>query len=329
MEQRKLGQGGPVVGAVGLGCMGMSGVYGPADDEESIGTVRRALELGVTFVDSSDMYGAGHNERMLGRALAGGWRDRAVLATKFGYVLDDKGHQVGVSGKREHVRKACEASLQRLGVDVIDVYLQHRVDRETPVEETFGALGELVAEGKVRWLGICEASAETIRRAHATHPIVAVQTEYSLWFRDPEDELLPTCRELGISYVAYSPLGRGLFSGRIHGAADIPEGDRRAAHPRFQGEALERNVELVRRLEEIAAEKRCTLAQLAIAWVLAQGDELVPIPGAKSQAHLGENARAVEVELTADDLARIEEAAPRGAGAGLRYPEAQMKGVLV
>lgn len=329
MQQRSLGQDGPVVGALGLGCMGMSGVYGAADDEESIGTVRRALELGITFIDSSDFYGAGHNERLLGRALAGEWRERAVLATKFGYVLDDHGHPTGVSGRPEHVRQACEASLQRLGIDVIDVYFQHRVDRDTPVEETFGAMAELVAEGKVRRLGICEASAETIRRAHATHPLAAVQTEYSLWFRDPEDELLPTCRELGIAYVAYSPLGRGLLSGKIHGPADIPEGDRRAAHPRFQGDALDRNVELVARLEQIADEKGCTLPQLAIAWVLAQGEELVPIPGAKSQAHLEENAQAAEIELSADDLARIDEVAPRGAGAGLRYPELQMKAVLL
>jgi aryl-alcohol dehydrogenase-like predicted oxidoreductase len=303
--------------------MSMSGVYGSADDDESIAAVHRAVELGVDFVDTADVYGAGHNEELVGRALQGR-RDQVVLATKFGNVLRGAGPPTAVNGKPEYVRESCEGSLRRLGVDTIDLYYQHRVDPEVPIEETWGAMAELVREGKVRALGISEAAPATIRRAHATHPIAALQMEYSLWFREPEEELLPLCRELGIGFVAYSPLSRGLLTGSIDGP-DFADDDGRRNHPRFQGDAFDENLALAARVQEVAEDKDCTPAQLALAWLLAQGDDVVPIPGTKRVRYAEENAGAVAVELTEDDLARIDEAAPRGAGVGLRYPEAILR----
>jgi aryl-alcohol dehydrogenase-like predicted oxidoreductase len=319
MERRRLGQG-LEVSAVGLGCMGMSEFYGARDEEEALATLRSALDIGVTFLDTADMYGPFTNEKLIARAIAGRRHD-VQLATKFGNVRGENGERLGIRGDAEYVRQACEASLERLGVDHIDLYYQHRVDKETEIEETVGAMAELVQAGKVRHLGLSEASPDTIRRAHAVHPLTALQTEYSLWTRDPEDEVLPTIRELGIGFVAYSPLGRGFLSGRIRSADNLDPDDFRRSNPRFQGENFDRNLELVERVREVAEEKGVTPAQLALAWVLRQGEDIVPIPGTKRTRYLEENAAAVEVELGEDDLARIEEAFPKGATAGDRYPD--------
>jgi aryl-alcohol dehydrogenase-like predicted oxidoreductase len=320
MDTRTLGRQGLTVSEQGLGCMGMSEFYGAADEGEAIATIHRALELGITFLDTADMYGPFTNEKLVGKAIADR-REGVVLATKFGNQREEDGSFLGINGSPEYVREACEASLRRLGLDHIDLYYQHRVDKTVPIEETVGAMAELVEQGKVRHLGLSEASPETIRRAHAVHPIAALQTEYSLWTRDPEDAVLPTVRELGIGFVAYSPLGRGFLSGRFQSPQDIPEGDFRRNNPRFQGENFTRNLELVERVREIADEKGATPGQLALAWVLAQGDDIVPIPGTKRVAYLEENAAASDIELSSDDLARIDAAAPAGATAGERYPD--------
>jgi len=319
MNTRTLGEG-LEVSAVGLGCMGMSEFYGAADEGEAIATIRRALDLGVTFLDTADMYGPFTNERLVGRAIAGR-RDEVVLATKFGNERRPDGTFVGINGRPEYVHAACDASLERLGVDRIDLYYQHRVDLDTPIEETVGAMKELVEAGKVRHLGLSEAAPETIRRAAAVHPIAALQSEYSLWSRDPEDGILDTVRELGIGFVAYSPLGRGFLTGQIKTLDDLADGDFRRRGPRFQGDNLQRNLDLVAKVEEIAGEKGVTPGQLAIAWVLAQGDDIVPIPGTKRVKYLEQNAAAVDVELGEDDLQRIEAAFPKGATAGDRYPD--------
>ena len=324
MKNVPLGKSGLTVSRMGLGCMGMSEFYGPADEQESIRTIHRSLELGMTFLDTADIYGVGRNEELVGKAIRDR-RDRVVLATKFGNVRGKDGSWLGVNGKPEYVRSCCEESLKRLGVDVIDLYYQHRVDPETPIEETVGAMADLVRGGKVRTLGLSEAAPATIRRACATHPIAALQTEYSLWTRDPESEVIPTCRELGVVFVAYSPLGRGIFGGQIKGPGDLSAGDYRHNHPRFTGENLDRNLARVKRLEEIAAHKGCRPSQLALAWVLAQGEDIVPIPGTKRVDRLEENAGALEVDLTPEDVARLEEAFPPGATAGTRYPEWAMK----
>jgi aryl-alcohol dehydrogenase-like predicted oxidoreductase len=320
MQTRRLGTEGLEVSMLGLGCMGMSEFYGETDDEESIATIHRALELGVNFLDTADMYGPFTNERLVGRAIAGR-RDNVVVATKFGNVRGEGGERLGIRGDPEYVRQACDASLERLGTDHIDLYYQHRVDPEVAIEETVGAMAELVQQGKVRYLGLSEAAPETIRRAYAVHPISALQTEYSLWTRDVEQRVLPTTRELGIGFVAYSPLGRGFLSGRFSSPDDIPEGDFRRANPRFQGENFERNMRIVERVRELAEEKGATPAQLALAWVMAQGEDVVPIPGTKRRAYLEENVAATEVELSEDDLRRLDEAAPPGETAGDRYPD--------
>ena len=319
LSTRQLGQG-LTVSALGRGCMGMSEFYGERDEGEAIATIHRSLDLGCTFLDTADMYGPFTNERLFGRAIADR-RDEVVLATKFGNERSEDGAFLGVNGAPEYVRRACDASLQRLGVDVIDLYYQHRVDTRVAIEETIGAMQELVEAGKVRHLGMSEAAPQTIRRAQAVHPIAALQTEYSLWTRDPEDEILPTCRELGIGFVAYSPLGRGFLTGRFQKPEDIPEGDFRRHGPRFQGENFYQNLRLVERVQEIAAEKNVTPGQLALAWVLAQGQDIVPIPGTKRRTYLEENLAAADVTLTPEDLARIAEAAPKGAAAGERYPD--------
>ena len=320
MQKRKLGSEGLYVSALGLGCMGMSEFYGSGDEDEAIATIHRALELGVTFLDTADMYGPFANEKLVGRAIAGR-REDVVVATKFGNERSEDGGFLGINGKPEYVRKACDASLERLGVDHIDLYYQHRVDKSVPIEETVGAMKELVEQGKVRHLGLSEASPETIRRAHAVHPISALQTEYSLWTRDPEDAVLPTVRELGIGFVAYSPLGRGFLSGAIASPDDFAEDDFRRRNPRFQGENFDKNLALVDRVREIADEKDATPGQLALAWLLHQGDDIVPIPGTKRREYLEENAAAADLELTQEDLDRIDEAAPAGVTAGERYPD--------
>ena len=321
MERRKLGTQGLEVSAEGLGCMGMSEFYGPTDETEAIATIHRALALGVDFLDTADIYGPFTNERLVGRALAGR-RHEVVLATKFGNERREDGSWVGVNGRPEYVRSACEASLARLGVDHIDLYYQHRVDKTVPIEETVGAMATLVGEGKVRYLGLSEASPATIRRAHAVHPITALQTEYSLWSRDPEQAVLPAVRELGIGFVAYSPLGRGFLAGRFRSPEDLrDEGDFRHRHPRFQDDNLTRNLELLGRLEEIARGKGVTPAQLALAWVLHRGTDVVPIPGTKKRRYVEENVAAAAIELSDDELARLDEALPLGATAGQRYAD--------
>jgi len=326
MQFRQLGKQGPQVSAIGLGCMGMSEFYGATDEAQSIPTIHQALDWGVNFLDTADMYGMGRNEELVGRAIRDR-RDKVVLATKFGNLRGPDGSLIGVNGKPAYVKEACEASLQHLGVDVIDLYYQHRVDPDTPIEETVGAMADLVRQGKVRFLGLSEAAPSTLRRAYFVHPISALQTEYSLWTRDVEVEILAACRELGIGFVPYSPLGRGFLTGRIKTSADLEEGDFRRSSPRFQGDNLKHNLGIIRRLEEIASAKQCSLAQLSLAWLLAQGKEIVPIVGTKRTEYLEDNLKALQVQLSKEDLARIDQAAPLGAAKGLRYPEQMMKSV--
>jgi aryl-alcohol dehydrogenase-like predicted oxidoreductase len=327
METRTLGKSGIKVSAIGLGLMSMSGVYGNANDDESIRVIHYALDKGINFLDSSDMYGWGHNEELLGKALKGR-RGGVIVATKFGQTKLPDGKQ-GVDGSPEYVMRACDASLKRMGIDVIDLYYQHRVDPNVPIEDTVGAMKRLIEAGKVRALGLSEARPDTIRRANKVHPIAAVQNEYSLLYRVEGEETLAATRELGISLIAYAPLGRSMLTGSVKGKADLPDGDRRLAHPRFQGEALDKNVKIVKRLEEISVEKKCTPAQLVLAWLLAQGKDIVPIPGTKRKSRVDENLAALEVKLSAADVKRISEIAPPGAGAGLRYPGEAMKRVYL
>ena len=327
MNKRVLGRSAALeVSEIGLGCMGMSEFYGQGEESESISVIHRAIDLGITFFDTADIYGVGRNEQLVGRALRD-HRKQVVLATKFGNVRDEQGNFKGVSGRPDYVRSCCEASLRRLNTDVIDLYYQHRVDPDTPIEETVGAMADLVREGKVRFLGLSEAAPETIRRAHSVHPITALQTEYSLWSRDPEDEILPTLRELGIGFVPYSPLGRGFLTGQIKSIDDLAPDDWRRNNPRFQGENLQRNLKLVDEICAIAREKNCEPSQLALAWVLAQGEDVVPIPGTKRTRYLEENVGATDVSLTAKDIQRINSALPQGSAAGTRYPEAGMRAV--
>ena len=318
MQTRSLGNPGLVTSALGLGCMGMSEFYGPGDEAESIATIRHAVERGVVFLDTADMYGVGRNELLVGKAIRG-VREKVCLATKFGNVRNADGSFQGINGKPEYVRAACDASLKRLGVDVIDLYYQHRVDTTVPIEDTVGAMAELVRAGKVRFLGLSEAAPKTIRRAHAVHPIAALQTEYSLWSREPEEEILPTVRELGIGFVAYSPLGRGFLTGQIKSPMDLAPDDFRRNNPRFQEENFQRNLDLVAAVERIAADKGCKASQLALAWVLAQGDDIIPIPGTKRRSFLDENTDALDVHLTPEELGHINESVPRGVTAGTRY----------
>jgi aryl-alcohol dehydrogenase-like predicted oxidoreductase len=320
LQQRKLGSQGLTVSAMGLGCMGMSEFYGASNEAEAIATIHRALDLGVTFLDTADMYGPFTNEKLVGKAIRER-RNEVTLATKFGNMRGEDGSFLGVSGRPDYVRKACDDSLRRLGVDVIDLYYQHRVDNKTPIEDTVGAMSELVQAGKVRYLGLSEAAPATIRKAQATHPISALQTEYSLWTRDPEDEVLPTVRELGIGFVAYSPLGRGFLTGRFKSLDDLEPSDYRRKSPRFAGENFQKNLDLVKRIEELAREKGVTPSQLALAWVLHRGEDIVPIPGTKHVKYLEENVKALDVKLSADDLQRIDEVAPVGVAAGERYPD--------
>jgi aryl-alcohol dehydrogenase-like predicted oxidoreductase len=326
MQYRRLGKSSLVVSALGLGCMGMSEFYGATDEQESIATIQHALGCGVTLLDTADMYGSGRNEDLVGRAIEKR-RHEAIVATKFGNVRGEGGSFLGINGRPEYVQQACEASLRRLRIATIDLYYQHRVDAEVPIEDTVGAMSRLIEQGKVRYLGLSEAGPQTIRRAHKTYPIAALQTEYSLWTRDPEDGLLALCRELGIAFVAYSPLGRGFLTGQFKRFEDLAPDDFRRHSPRFQGENFQKNLQLVERIQQMATEKGCTPAQLTLAWVLSRGEDVVPIPGTKRRKYLDENLAALDVQLSAADLERIDEIAPRGVTAGARYPETSMKRV--